>query len=670
MLNKQFASIITIALSVLSMTDQALGRYRWLERDNKPILLHPRRFGQQNPDVLTRLGSACDGSVCGVLAGQGPSTLLGAAGECTQQDLADDIIDAAQQFDDATKANMIALAVEFRQVEKNTPPDFTTNPPTNRNSVFCQTAPRNAELNGLVQAQDPANDPNIFFDPALGASVTLGSQANTFPFGTSGSTNASASVSDSSAASPTAISAVVNESSEGTDDEQCSIVTVTVSSDAAATSAADSSATVTVDVTDSAAVPTSTAAASDIGDFGSCSVPEIEFGTGFDGRKETSFEPVDKASFNHGSAQNVNIITQFICDSLTNTCGADQTAKDTCATAQAAASAAATGTGAQADAFNAAFGITTDFTSVAAVDNQGNIVSGTGSNAASSDASASATDAAADSDATATASATDSASTAASSSSTGSGTSSSNIGNFGSCSVPEIEFGVGFDGRKETSFQPVDKASFNHGSAQAINIITQFICDTLTNSCGADQTAKDTCASAQTAAEAATAKTGAQADAFNAAFGITTDFASVAAVDDQGNVIAGTGSGTSNNAASDASSSAADTAVASTTAAATAAAASATAAASDGTVSGDNLQTFTGDLGATAPTVTSLGDGRFQVTGNSAFNSLQNALVRSCDVQNNQCANAANSSGNQGDLTVANCNQQQQQCISQAQSAA
>ncbi|KAL5525722.1 hypothetical protein ACEPAG_7059 [Sanghuangporus baumii] len=675
MLNKQFASIVTIALSVLSVTDQAFGRYRWLERDNKPILLHPRRFGQQNPDVLTRLSSACDGSVCGVLAGQGPSTLLGAAGECTQQDLADDIIDAAQQFDGTTKANMISLAVEFRQVEKNTPPDFTTNPPTNRNSVFCQQAPRNAELNGLVQAQDPANDPNIFFDPALGASVTLGSQANTFPFGTSGSTgngstDASASVSDSSAASPTAISAVVTDRSEGSD-EQCSIVTVTVSADAAATSAADSSATVTVDVTDSANVPTSTASASDIGDFGSCSVPEIEFGTGFDGRKETSFEPVDKASFNHGSAQNINIITQFICDTLTNTCGADQTAKDTCATAQSAASAATKGTGAQADAFNAAFGITTDFTSVAAVDDQGNIVSGTGSNANSSDASASATDGAADSGATATASATDSGSTAASSSTTGSNTSSSDIGNFGSCSVPEIEFGVGFDGRKETSFQPVDKASYNHGSAQAINIIAQFICDTLTNSCGADQTAKDTCASAQTAAQAATAKTGAQADAFNAAFGITTDFASVAEVDDQGNVVAGTGSGTSDSAASDTSSSASDTAVASTAAVATTAtAASATATASNDTGSGGNLQTFTGNLGATAPTVTALGDGSFQVTGNSAFNSLQNALVRSCDVQNNQCANAANSSGNQGDLTVANCNQQQQQCTSQAQSAA
>ena len=38
------------------------------------------------------------------------------------------------------------------------------------------------------------------------------------------------------------------------------------------------------------------AAAGAIGDFGSCSVPEVEFGVGFDGRKETSFQPVDKGT--------------------------------------------------------------------------------------------------------------------------------------------------------------------------------------------------------------------------------------------------------------------------------------------------------------------------------------------------------------------------------------
>ena len=36
--------------------------------------------------------------------------------------LADSFSDAAQQFDAATKANMIALAQEYRQAEKNTPP--------------------------------------------------------------------------------------------------------------------------------------------------------------------------------------------------------------------------------------------------------------------------------------------------------------------------------------------------------------------------------------------------------------------------------------------------------------------------------------------------------------------------------------------------------------------
>jgi len=30
-------------------------------------------------------------------------------------------------------------------------------------------------------------------------------------------------------------------------------------------------------------------------DFGSCSVPEIEFGPGFDNRRETSFQPKDQS---------------------------------------------------------------------------------------------------------------------------------------------------------------------------------------------------------------------------------------------------------------------------------------------------------------------------------------------------------------------------------------
>ncbi|KAJ7713365.1 hypothetical protein B0H14DRAFT_3099092 [Mycena olivaceomarginata] len=96
---------------------------------------------------------------------------------------------------------------------------------------------------------------------------------------------------------------------------------------------------------------------------------------------------------------------------------------------------------------------------------------------------------------------------------------------------------------RRPSFQPVDKTSFNHGSSQAISIITQAICDTLVNSCGADATAKATCAAAQTAANAAPPKTGIDADIFNGFFGIATNFRNIEAVDDQGNPIAGTTGG-------------------------------------------------------------------------------------------------------------------------------
>ncbi|KAF8641349.1 hypothetical protein AX16_010047 [Volvariella volvacea WC 439] len=179
-------TVFFVALSALSVTEPVFGRERWLERDNRPVFLHPRRFGQENPGVLQRLGNACNGAVCGTLAGRAVTPLLAAQPECSQQDMADDIIDASRQFDAATQQLMIEIAREYRQAEKNTPPDFTTNPPSLRNSVFCQRAPRNPELNGLVQAQDPNNDPNLFFDPATKSTVLRGSQPNTFPFGTNG----------------------------------------------------------------------------------------------------------------------------------------------------------------------------------------------------------------------------------------------------------------------------------------------------------------------------------------------------------------------------------------------------------------------------------------------------------------------------------------------------
>ncbi|KAJ1308045.1 hypothetical protein OPQ81_002112 [Rhizoctonia solani] len=108
----------------------------------------------------------------------------------------------------------------------------------------------------------------------------------------------------------------------------------------------------------------------------------------------------------------------------------------------------------------------------------------------------------------------------------------------GSCSDPTIKFGAGIEGRKETSFIPNNLKDFNHGSAQNSGIITQFICDTFVNSCKASQAAIATCKQAKDAAAAAGAKKGAAADAFNAAFGVKTNFAAIQALDDQGRAVA------------------------------------------------------------------------------------------------------------------------------------
>ena len=150
-----------------------------------------------------------------------------------------------------------------------------------------------------------------------------------------------------------------------------------------------------------------------------------------------------------------------MCDQLVNTCKADATARNTCANATTAASnATPVKTGIQADAFNAVFGITTNFADDPVFDNQGRIVSGNVNNGTGNGNNS-----------------TDGGNNGNHGGNIGgntgnngscipidggnnnNGTNGGNngtIGNFGSCSVPEIEFGAGFDNRRETSFQPVD----------------------------------------------------------------------------------------------------------------------------------------------------------------------------------------------------------------------
>jgi hypothetical protein len=90
-------------------------------------------------------------------------------------------------------------------------------------------------------------------------------------------------------------------------------------------------------------------------DFGACSNPAINFGATSDGRQQDAFEPADLSEFNHGSALNIAVISNFICSQLSSSCKANAAAVSAC---EGAASAAQGLVGAQAaDAFNAAIGI-------------------------------------------------------------------------------------------------------------------------------------------------------------------------------------------------------------------------------------------------------------------------------------------------------------------------
>ncbi|KAI0137050.1 hypothetical protein BJ170DRAFT_590000 [Xylariales sp. AK1849] len=101
-----------------------------------------------------------------------------------------------------------------------------------------------------------------------------------------------------------------------------------------------------------------TAAASAGADFGTCT-PTIDFQLGRAGRKadEGTFLPVDPVvAKGQQDALNPNIITNRVCDQLTNVCGANAAAVTLCDSAKAQVSALGTKDATTADAFNAALG--------------------------------------------------------------------------------------------------------------------------------------------------------------------------------------------------------------------------------------------------------------------------------------------------------------------------
>ena len=150
------------------------------------------------------------------------------------------------------------------------------------------------------------------------------------------------------------------------------VITTTVLADASAT--ADVSSTVAEVATTTAAEAAATSAAADTGasgganpgattsldgvDFGLCD-PQMDFQFGRTGRKadEGTFLPIDElVAKGQQDALNPNIITNRICDQLTNVCEANQAAKDVCQTAKALVASLGTKDASTAAAFNQALG--------------------------------------------------------------------------------------------------------------------------------------------------------------------------------------------------------------------------------------------------------------------------------------------------------------------------
>jgi hypothetical protein len=85
----------------------------------------------------------------------------------------------------------------------------------------------------------------------------------------------------------------------------------------------------------------------------------MDFQLGRPGRKATegTFLPTDPVvAKGQQDALNPNIITNRICDQLTNVCGADQAAKDLCTAAKATVAGLGTKDATTATAFNSALG--------------------------------------------------------------------------------------------------------------------------------------------------------------------------------------------------------------------------------------------------------------------------------------------------------------------------
>ncbi|KAB5592274.1 Proline-rich protein [Ceratobasidium theobromae] len=106
-----------------------------------------KRIAQDTITAAQPWEAACraagGGAQCNPIAVTAAGTLLAAPPACAQQDSADAMISLAKTLNNDPE--MIRLAKIFRQQPRNSPDKFA--------SLYCQSPPKNPELNGLFQCQ-------------------------------------------------------------------------------------------------------------------------------------------------------------------------------------------------------------------------------------------------------------------------------------------------------------------------------------------------------------------------------------------------------------------------------------------------------------------------------------------------------------------------------------
>lgn len=119
-------------------------------------LSNARFFQEEKPPGIKKLENFERNSVRGGfladISGTCIDSLVASSPPCSMQDQCDIIIDMAYFIGGKKKAQLIKLAQELVQSEKNTPEKGLR-------SLDCNKLPRHPELNGLFPKQDPSNGP-------------------------------------------------------------------------------------------------------------------------------------------------------------------------------------------------------------------------------------------------------------------------------------------------------------------------------------------------------------------------------------------------------------------------------------------------------------------------------------------------------------------------------